>query len=652
MALDWKNVNENTKIRVVFYGRVSTEHEMQLEAFKNQTKWYYDLLERNPNWELPKSIDVETYLDRGITGTQAKIRDGFMKMIGDAERGRFDMIVTRDVSRFGRNTLDTLEYTRKLKAMGIQVYFYNDNIRTLQDKDSEMRLTFLATFAQEESSKISDRVKSGQYSSRRSGVLYGSGNILGYDRIRKVGDGDKRNHLGDTSMPTFAINPEQAETVRRIYDLYEQGYGLRRIKNELLKEKRKNSAGAVSWSERTIGSILDNPMYIGKQRQHNTVVEDFLTGKHKSVPKEERTYAQGDFEPILTVEQFERVQEMRSKKHKENPESPFGKGGRETSDKWVDKLECACGSRYRKYTWAKRKDGTENIGYCCVNRTLNGSLDFRIRKGLIDEKEVERLEQLQEIEGYDIIDEKTGEMILFDPGDICDMKGIPAWYLELMAKKVFTYLTGAHQEEILKTLEGIADGYLKDATGDIVDTDKLRDKIKKQQQKIDRLLDLYSDGNISKEKYLEKCAPINDELDTLKKQLYDAEKGEESEEVKEALDVAMENIRKLADFSTEIAPDFLKRYVDKVVVHSNYCFEWMINVHGDAVKFIEANHKVNSAKLSEKRQFTNELQKSKYNATFTDRVNFDEARKFRKAQGTYLRPSQWDDLLMMIYIRN
>ena len=114
----------------------------------------------------------------------------------------------------------------------------------------------------------------------------------------------------------------------------------------------------------------------------------------------------------------------------------------------------------------------------------------------------------------------------------------------------------------------------------------------------------------------------------------------------------MEKIKKAADFSNEIAPDFLKQYVDKIVVRSNFCFEWMINVHGDAVEFLEENHKIAAAKLSEKRKFTRELQETKYDARFTDRVNFDEARKFRKAQGTYLRPNQWDDLLMVVYVRN
>ena len=183
---------------VVIYARVSTEHEAQLSALENQKDWYTPFLEHHPEWHL-----IHTYIDEGITGTSAEKRPEFMKMLEDAEDGDFDLILTREVSRFARNTVDTLQYTRKLKAIGVEVLFINDNIKTF-DGDGELRLTIMATLAQDESRKTSIRVKSGQKVSMEKGVLYGNGNILGYDRVGK----------------DLVINPEQAKTVRMIFDWY------------------------------------------------------------------------------------------------------------------------------------------------------------------------------------------------------------------------------------------------------------------------------------------------------------------------------------------------------------------------------------------------------------------------------------------------
>ena len=148
-------LDRNRPRRVVFYGRVSTEHEAQLSALENQLDWYKPLLEQHPEWTF-----VRSYVDEGITGTSAKKRPQFMQMLNDAKNGDFNLILPREVSRFARNTVDTLQYTRDLKKLGVEVYFINDNIRTFEG-DSELRLTIMATLAQDESRKTSIRVKSG-----------------------------------------------------------------------------------------------------------------------------------------------------------------------------------------------------------------------------------------------------------------------------------------------------------------------------------------------------------------------------------------------------------------------------------------------------------------------------------------------------------
>lgn len=182
------------KKRVVFYARVSTGHEEQLSALDNQIDWYYNFIGQHKDWEL-----VDQYIDEGITGTSDKKRKQFKRMMEDGiERKEFDLIVTREVSRFARNTVDTLDWTRKLKAVGIGVYFVSDNIDTSDDSsDGELRLSIMATLAQDESRKTSNRVKAGLKVTRANGMILGTGNVLGYDR-------KGRNQ--------FVINPEQAET--------------------------------------------------------------------------------------------------------------------------------------------------------------------------------------------------------------------------------------------------------------------------------------------------------------------------------------------------------------------------------------------------------------------------------------------------------
>lgn len=189
--------------KVAIYGRVSTQHEAQIDALGNQMQWYEDQLNYHPNWKV-----IDRYIDEGLTGTLAKKRPSFMRMIEDAKDGKFDLIVTREVCRFARNTVDTLMITRDLRNYGVEVFFVSDNIRTM-DGDGELRLSIMATMAQEESRKISERVRAGQATSRANHVLYGNGNIIGYDRVGA----------------TYVINDEQAETIRTIYNLYSKGYG-------------------------------------------------------------------------------------------------------------------------------------------------------------------------------------------------------------------------------------------------------------------------------------------------------------------------------------------------------------------------------------------------------------------------------------------
>ena len=243
--------------KAVVYARVSTEHEAQLSALENQIDWYKPILAQHPEWKV-----IKMYVDEGITGTSAQKRPQFMQMIEDAEDGEFDLILTREVSRFARNTVDTLQYTRNLKAKGVEVFFINDNIKTF-DGDGELRLTIMATLAQDESRKTSIRVKSGQQTSMENGVFYGNGNILGYDRVGKE----------------MIINPEQAKTVRMIFDDYLDGVGIRAIKFRLEQAGRLTAMGKSNWHESNISKVLQNSFYCGIISYHKEFTPDFLEQK-------------------------------------------------------------------------------------------------------------------------------------------------------------------------------------------------------------------------------------------------------------------------------------------------------------------------------------------------------------------------------------
>ena len=178
-------------MRVAVYARVSTEHEAQINALENQLEWYKIEGSRHPDWEI-----VEVYVDQGITGTQAQKRPEFLHMIEDAKKGKFDLIITREVSRFARNTVDALSYTRQMKAMGVDVLFINDGINTAAD-DGELRLSLMSSMAQDESRSISDNIRwSIQKKFQRGEAMVDLSRMLGYDK-------------GENGE--WVINPKQAD---------------------------------------------------------------------------------------------------------------------------------------------------------------------------------------------------------------------------------------------------------------------------------------------------------------------------------------------------------------------------------------------------------------------------------------------------------
>lgn len=255
---------QDLHLRVVHYDRVSTEKEEQKSSIVNQNYYSEELIRSVPNWTY-----AGRYVDEATTGLSVQKRKGFSAMMEDAKRGKFDLIITKEVPRFARNTLDSIQWSRRLLEYGVAVWFINNNINTLEE-DSEFMLTFMSGMAQEESRKISERVKFGQSQSIRRGHVMGANNMYGYIK----------------ENCSLSIDESTAEMVRYIFSRYASGeVGTSKIGKELYEKGFTNRYGKTI-SSRTIQNIIQNPKYKGYYCGGKVVVEDMLTKKQRFIPKE------------------------------------------------------------------------------------------------------------------------------------------------------------------------------------------------------------------------------------------------------------------------------------------------------------------------------------------------------------------------------
>ncbi len=336
--------------RVVAYCRVSTDKTDQLNSLESQKKYFNDYINRNKEWQL-----VQIYADEGITGTNTRKRKAFNKMIEDGETGLYDMIITKEISRFARNTLDSIYYTRKLKDKGIGVLFLNDNIFTL-DADSELRLTIMSSIAQEESRKTSQRVKWGQKRRMEAGIAFGS-SILGYD----IKNGK------------LTINNHEAEVVRLIFKKYlEENKGVNTISKELENDGHLTKTGSKKWYGSSLYKILQNEKYCGDLLQKKTYTPDYLN--HKSVinkGQEEFVLIQNNHQPIITREVFDRTQEEMKRRSVNKNEKHY-----KHSNRYVFSGKIECGICGYKYVGRRRKgsNGTIRKTWQCGQHAKYGAL--------------------------------------------------------------------------------------------------------------------------------------------------------------------------------------------------------------------------------------------------------------------------------------
>lgn len=334
-------------MKVAAYCRVSTDQEDQANSFESQRRYFREYIERQPDWEL-----VEIYADEGITGTSTEKRTAFNRMLRDARLHRFDLIVTKEISRFARNTLDSIRYTRELKKMGIGVLFLNDGMNTLQES-SEFILTIKASQAQEESRATSSRVKWGQTRRMEQGVVFGR-SLLGYD----VKDGK------------LTVNPAGAEIVRLIYHKYvQERKGTTTIARELREAGFKTLRGGTDWRATVILKILCNEKYCGDLKQKKTYTPDYLTHQKKYNHGEEPfVYLRDHHEPIIDRALWEEAQREIRRRDRDG-KLASGHGNRYPLS---GKIKCAaCGKSFVS-RGRKRRDGTVYRTWRCGTAVAQG----------------------------------------------------------------------------------------------------------------------------------------------------------------------------------------------------------------------------------------------------------------------------------------
>lgn len=351
------NLQENAfqsyrRIRVAAYCRVSTKQEEQINSYEVQKKHYTEKINANPEWQM-----VGIFADKGITGTSVLKRDEFNKMIKLCKSKKIDMILVKSISRFARNTVDCLHYTRMLKTLGIDVYFEEQGIHSIKS-DAEFYISIYGTIAQSESENISANVKWGKLQSAKEGkVAFTYKNFLGY---RKGTDGNPE------------IDEEQAETVKRIYDRFLAGDSLKQIAEKLQNEKRLSPSGKSEWSTATIRSILSNEKYKGDAIINKTFTVDCLTKEiRKNNGERPKYYVENNHPAIIDDEMFGRVQEELARRIGKKKVKEIGtkteQGKYSSKYALTELLICGeCHTPYRRCTWTAH--GKKRIVWRCVKR--------------------------------------------------------------------------------------------------------------------------------------------------------------------------------------------------------------------------------------------------------------------------------------------
>ena len=496
---------QNMKKRVAAYCRVSTDNDDQANSFESQQRYFRQYIERNPDWEL-----YAIFADEGISGTNTKKRKEFNRMIACAKNGDFDLIITKEISRFARNTLDSIFYTRDLKKHGVGVIFLNDNINTL-DGDAELRLAIMSSIAQEESRKTSERVKWGQKRQMEQGVVFGR-SMLGYD----------------VKGGKMTINEDGAKIVRLIFRKFvDEGKGTHVIAREL-REEGINPMRMKEWSNTVILRVIRNEKYCGDLVQKKTYTPDFLSHEKKyNRGQEEFVILKDHHEPIISRELFDKANRILDAKSL----SQEGKAKHSNRYPFSGKIKCGrCGASYVA-RYKTRKDGSRYKAWRCYEAANHGRPHI----------------------------DKAGNQVGCSGESIRNEEAIYLLYLVCRELKI-------NRQKVVDNLTKTIDAVMRiDLTG--TSTSALSEKIEEAKKKRTGLIDLYTSGDIDKTEFTALRAKYDEDIEKLKamaegieqQQTMILKQQELMADIKNAIDELINGIQYEDEYYTQI--------LDKMVIN-------------------------------------------------------------------------------------
>lgn len=339
-------------LRVTYYARVSSESDEQLNSLDNQIRYYEDLIRKNMAWTF-----VPGYIDEGLSGISTRKRENFNRMVEEAAEDRFDLIITKEISRFARNTLDSIQFTRQLLSHGVGVFFQNDNINTL-DEDSELRLSIMSSIAQDELRKLSSRVKFGHQQAIKQNVVLGNSRIFGYRKENK----------------RLVIDETEAPMVRELFDLYATNrYSMKQIEN-LFWEKGYRNLNGNKIAHSTMANMISNPKYKGYYVGNKVKIVDMFTKKQKFLPPEEWVMFKDESGEIVPAIVSEEVWDKANEVLKRRSEDVKNRQGVcNHANLLTGKLWCThCGQPYYRRE-SKDRSGKKNSKWLCSGKIKNGA---------------------------------------------------------------------------------------------------------------------------------------------------------------------------------------------------------------------------------------------------------------------------------------
>ncbi len=490
-------------LRVTFYARVSSESDEQLNSLGNQVSYYEEFIRKSSAWEY-----VPGYVDEGLSAATTKKREDFHRMVEDGRAGLFDLIITKEITRFARNTLDSILYTRELLGAGVGVFFQNDNINTF-DEDSELRLTIMSGIAQDELRKLSSRVKFGHAQAIKKNVVLGNSRIFGY-----VKDGGR-----------LVIDEEEAPMVRSLFELYATGeYSMKQIETLFWERGYRNHNGRRI-AHTTMSGIISNPKYKGYYVGNKVKVVDLFTKKQKFLPPEEWVMFKDETGEIVPAIVSEALWDQANAVLKKRSEDVKGRQGIcNHANLLTGKLYCThCGTAYYRRESADRQ-GRKNSKWVCSGKIKNGA---------------------DSCPSFPIYEEELKPLLfqVFSETE-ADAEALAAEYIEMY-----------------KALDG--------GSGAAAQIDALRRQIALAQKKRSKLLGYNAAGQLSDRDFLSMNKDCEREISEAERQIYDLEQQQLS---REGFRKQIDTIHRVLNEARRDAPrgliskEFIDKYIDKILV--------------------------------------------------------------------------------------